>query len=178
MEGWRDGGMEGRREGRREGWMDGWKKGWRDGKVAERLDSIFKKTTAKILGWSEQEAAEAQLQAELHPEDGGHGACSTAELAPLLHLASWLSCSHEHASDSAEPFAVIPASRFFAGSDDFSQKMESLYLEVRQINETLPDSFEQFVKRTLATNSFEKRVNGQKRTDKSEFCGKGRWHLG
>ena len=40
-------------------------------KVAERLDSIFKKTTAKILGWSEQEAAEAQLQAELHPEDGG-----------------------------------------------------------------------------------------------------------
>ena len=101
MEGWRDGGMEGRREGRREGWMDGWKKGWRDGKVAERLDSIFKKTTAKILGWSEQEAAEAQLQAELHPEDGGHGACATAELAPLLHLASWLSCSHEH---SAEPF--------------------------------------------------------------------------
>ena len=70
-------------------------------KVAERLDSIFKKTTAKILGWSEQEAAEAQLQAELHPEDGGHGACATAELAPLLHLASWLSCSHEH---SAEPF--------------------------------------------------------------------------
>ena len=57
-------------------------------KVAERLDSIFKKTTAKILGWSEQEAAEAQLQAELHPEDGGHGACATAELAPLLHLAA------------------------------------------------------------------------------------------
>ena len=37
----------------------------------------------------EQEVAETQQQAELHPEDGGHGASPTATQAPLLHLASW-----------------------------------------------------------------------------------------
>ena len=131
-------------------------------KVAERLDDIFRRTTAKILGWTEAEVAEAASQAVLHPEDGGHGASSTAELAPLLHLASWLSTTHEHSSKSSEIFAVIPLAEFFEAGE-FSQKMQNLYLQVRKINDSLPDSFENFVKQILATKSFMKRTKSGKK---------------
>ena len=46
---------------------------------------------------------------------------------------------------------------------NFSEKMKSLYLEVRKINESLPDSFENFVKQTLATNSFLKKTKSGKK---------------
>ena len=59
--------------------------------VAAKLDDIFRSTTAKILGLSKEEAIEIAPQTELHPSGGGHGASSSAELAPRLHFASWVS---------------------------------------------------------------------------------------
>ena len=37
--------------------------------------------------------------------------------------------------------------------------MKNLYLQVRKINETLPDNLEDFVKQILANNSFLKKMN-------------------
>ena len=94
--------------------------------VAAKLDDIFRSTTAKILGPSKEEAIEIAPQTELHPDDGGHGANSSEELAPLLHLASWLSTTHEHSPKSSEKFPVIPITQFFAG--EFSERMKHLFL--------------------------------------------------
>ena len=80
----------------------------------------------------------------------------------MLHLASWLSTTHEHYLKSSESFAVIPLSEFFEAGE-FSQKMQNLYLQVRKINDSLPDSFENFVKQILATKSFLKRTKSGKK---------------
>ena len=41
--------------------------------------------------------------------------------------------------------------------------MQNLYLQVRKINDSLPDSFENFVKQILATKSFMKRTKSGKK---------------
>ena len=56
--------------------------------------------------------------------------------APLLHLASWLGATHS---------GSITVEHFFDGSI-VAQRMQSLYLQVQQINASLPDSLELLIK--------------------------------
>ena len=119
-------------------------------KAAKRLTEIFQNVTMRILGWTPEEWDAAKGQAALHPEDGGHGENALDDEAPLLHLASWLGATHS---------GSITVEHFFDGSI-FAQRMQSLYLQVQQINASLPDSLELFIKQVLATNSFLKKVKG------------------
>ena len=124
---------------------------------AKRLCEIFQNVTRKILGWTPEEFEASKGQAALHPEDGGHDESNLADEAPMLHLASWLGATH--APNNQEERAVIPVTRFFENSI-FSQRMQSLYSDVKKENASLPDSLEIFTKQTLANNSFQKKIKG------------------
>ena len=54
---------------------------------------------------------------------------------------------------------MIPLELFFTESS-FSQRMQKLYLEVKDTNVGLPDSLEIFAKQVLAKHSFQKKVKG------------------
>ena len=126
-------------------------------KAAKRLSEIFQNVTRKLLGWTPQEWEASAGQAQLHPEDGGHGEANLSEDAPLLHLASWLGTTH--VPNNQENRCIVPLAHFFEVGV-FSQRMNELYHEVQKINATLPDSLEIFAKQVLAKNQFQKKVKG------------------
>ena len=113
--------------------------------AVEQIDGTYRQAMQEILGWSDEEAAQAKSQSELSFEAGGHDMGPIALHAPLAHLASWL--------DATEGESPVVTKQEMSECEALGPFVRRLYAAVRQVNPALPLTFDAFLARAAADDA-------------------------
>ena len=114
------------------------------------VDDAVASAEVALLGWTEQEAAQARGQACLSFEHGGHDMQPRSDDRYLLHLAAWLeSIEDDEAPAVGAPERTFVLSKITRGAvlehPLLAPRLAHLYARAREQNVTLPDTLEKFI---------------------------------
>jgi len=105
------------------------------------IDGLLKDAMVANFGWSFAEAAEAWPQLALNEEHGGLGMRPLERLAPLHHLAAWLSATSTGRMPVPARAAQAPAEYWARAPGPTGARLQALYAATRDLNPALPERF-------------------------------------
>ena len=126
------------------------------------VDDAVMNAELALLGWTDEEAAQAHGQACLSFEHGGHDMQPRSGDRYLLHLAAWLESMEDDEAPGGSPHAMDGSTRTFTlckitrdavlAHPLLAPRLEHLYARAREQNATLPDTLEKFIDESMDGN--------------------------